>query len=211
MVCPGAHEMAFRGGKRAYKTIRRRFIRLSRTPLSPSWNAPPWNWNSTQRWCLAHTGGIDIYIRFADNNFFRSQLSISETKGTMKWELPLCITSFPWHLRTRNTCVRTIYQLHRRTVSDNGTVFHESSLSQAISLTEWLWTCSVSNVWISLKFVKNYMVWVRERTTPTEWPPLVGEVIANFFADRGCHVASVTDLYSRIVGFLDRNRYFSIK
>jgi hypothetical protein len=27
---------------------------------------------------------------------------------------------------------------------------------------------------------KNTMVWVRERTTPTERPPLVGEVIANF-------------------------------
>jgi hypothetical protein len=31
------------------------------------------------------------------------------------------------------------------------------------------------------------------------------------FADKGCHVVSVTDPYSRILGFLDRNRYFSIK
>jgi hypothetical protein len=31
------------------------------------------------------------------------------------------------------------------------------------------------------------------------------------FADRGCHVASVTDLYGLILGFLDRSRYFSIK
>jgi hypothetical protein len=28
------------------------------------------------------------------------------------------------------------------------------------------------------------------------------------FADRGCHVVSVTDPYSRILGFLDRRRYF---
>jgi hypothetical protein len=28
---------------------------------------------------------------------------------------------------------------------------------------------------------KNSMVWVRERTIPTERPPLVGEVIANFY------------------------------
>jgi hypothetical protein len=28
---------------------------------------------------------------------------------------------------------------------------------------------------------KNYMVWVRERTIPTERPQLVGEVIANFY------------------------------
>jgi hypothetical protein len=31
------------------------------------------------------------------------------------------------------------------------------------------------------------------------------------FADRGCHVVSVTDLYGRILGFVDRSRYFSIK
>jgi hypothetical protein len=31
------------------------------------------------------------------------------------------------------------------------------------------------------------------------------------FADQGCHVVSVTDPYGRILGFLDRSRYFSIK
>jgi hypothetical protein len=31
------------------------------------------------------------------------------------------------------------------------------------------------------------------------------------FADKGCHVISVTDLNGRILGFLDRSRYFSIK
>jgi hypothetical protein len=31
------------------------------------------------------------------------------------------------------------------------------------------------------------------------------------FADRGCHVVSVTDPYGRILGFLDRSRYFSSK
>jgi hypothetical protein len=31
------------------------------------------------------------------------------------------------------------------------------------------------------------------------------------FADRGCHVVNVTDLYGRILGFLDRSRYFSVK
>jgi hypothetical protein len=30
------------------------------------------------------------------------------------------------------------------------------------------------------------------------------------FADKGCHVISVTDPYGRILGFLDRSRYFSI-
>jgi hypothetical protein len=31
------------------------------------------------------------------------------------------------------------------------------------------------------------------------------------FAHRGCHVVSVTDPNGRILGFLDRSRYFSIK
>jgi hypothetical protein len=31
------------------------------------------------------------------------------------------------------------------------------------------------------------------------------------FADKGCHVISVTDPYGRILDFLDRSRYFSIK
>jgi hypothetical protein len=37
---------------------------------------------------------------------------------------------------------------------------------------------------------------------PTERSPLVGEV------DRGCHVVGVTDPCGRIIGFLDRSRYF---
>jgi CBS-domain-containing membrane protein len=31
------------------------------------------------------------------------------------------------------------------------------------------------------------------------------------FADKGCHVVSVTDPSGRILGFLDKSRYFSIK
>jgi hypothetical protein len=31
------------------------------------------------------------------------------------------------------------------------------------------------------------------------------------FADKGCHLVSVTDPYGRILGFPDRSRYFSIK
>jgi hypothetical protein len=30
-------------------------------------------------------------------------------------------------------------------------------------------------------------------------------------SDKGCHVVSVTHPYGRILGFLDRSRYFSIK
>jgi hypothetical protein len=34
---------------------------------------------------------------------------------------------------------------------------------------------------------------------------------SQLFADKGCQVVSVTDPYGRILGFLYRSRYFSIK
>jgi hypothetical protein len=52
------------------------------------------------------------------------------------------------------------------------------------------------------------MASVRKRTIKTERPPLVSEVSANFFADRGCHVVSVTNPYGRILGFLNRSLYY---
>jgi hypothetical protein len=47
---------------------------------------------------------------------------------------------------------------------------------------------------------KTSVVWVHERTIPTEQPLLVGEVSTNF-KDRGCHVVSATDFYGRILHF----------
>jgi hypothetical protein len=47
-----------------------------------------------------------------------------------------------------------------------------------------------------------------ERTLAIERPPLVGEVSVNFSADRGRNMVSVTDLYSRILGFLNLTRYY---
>jgi hypothetical protein len=51
------------------------------------------------------------------------------------------------------------------------------------------------------------VTWVREWTIPTDRPPFVGQDSANF-ADRGSHVVSVTDPYDRILGLLNRSRYF---
>jgi hypothetical protein len=55
---------------------------------------------------------------------------------------------------------------------------------------------------------KNSVTWVRKRTIPTKRPPLVSEVSANFFADRGCHMVSMTNPYGHILDFLDRTYYF---
>jgi hypothetical protein len=61
----------------------------------------------------------------------------------------------------------------------------------------------VTRKWASLRLVSikklNSMVWVRERTIPTERPPLVGEVIADFCGQRvtrGQHDGSLRT-YSR--------------
>jgi hypothetical protein len=53
----------------------------------------------------------------------------------------------------------------------------------------------------------------------TQWPESASELyrqsdsrlwatLVPTFADRGCHVVSVTDPYGLILGFLDRSRYF---
>jgi hypothetical protein len=69
--------------------------------------------------------------------------------------------------------------------------------------------CASTVTWFSgLVEKKNSVALVRERTIPTERPPLVGEVSAKPFADRGCRVVSAADPHGRILGFLGRSRYY---
>ena len=59
---------------------------------------------------------------------------------------------------------------------------------------------------------KNSVALVRERTIPTERPPPVGEVSANFLRIERCHVVSATVPHGRFnLCFLDRSRYFLFK
>jgi hypothetical protein len=59
----------------------------------------------------------------------------------------------------------------------------------------------------------------KTKLNSTPWPTPVSELnrlsdhrlsakLVPTFADRGCHVVSVRDTYSRILGFLDQSRYF---
>jgi hypothetical protein len=61
----------------------------------------------------------------------------------------------------------------------------------------------LSSVFYLRETKTNSVALVRERTMPTERPPFVGIVSANF-ADEGCHMVSVTDPCGRNLGFLDR-------
>jgi hypothetical protein len=51
------------------------------------------------------------------------------------------------------------------------------------------------------------MAWLRKQTIPTERLPHVSKLVPTF-VDRGCHVVSILDPYSRILGFLDWSHYF---
>jgi hypothetical protein len=78
----------------------------------------------------------------------------------------------------------------------------------------------------SARIYKNYSKWHSQYTTnntviqkQTQWPESASELyrpsdhrlsakLVPTFADRWCHVVSVTDLYCRNLGFLDRSSYF---
>jgi hypothetical protein len=52
------------------------------------------------------------------------------------------------------------------------------------------------------------VAWARERNMPTELPPLVGEVSANYCGSRGVACLKRRIPYGRILDFLGRSRYF---
>ena len=57
--------------------------------------------------------------------------------------------------------------------------------------------CAKLRMTISTTSYKNSVALVRERTIPTERPPPVGEVSANFLRIEGCHVVSATSPHGR--------------
>ena len=66
-----------------------------------------------------------------------------------------------------------------------------------VCVTEW--SVLIGHRTFGLHFVtkKKSVALVRERTIPTERPPPVGEVSANFLQIEGCHVVSATDPHGR--------------
>jgi hypothetical protein len=85
-----------------------------------------------------------------------------------------------------------------------------------ISFHKFLWTQSLMErdsqfvLHIKHKKKKNSMVWVRERTIPTERPPLLGEVLP-LVRIEGATWSAWRIPPAVFLGFLDRSRYFSIK
>jgi hypothetical protein len=71
---------------------------------------------------------------------------------------------------------------------------------------DWLW-CPLSVIFNESKTKLNWPPWPESTSEPSEH--LLSVELVPTFANRGCHVVSVTDPYGRILGFLDRNPYFS--
>jgi hypothetical protein len=84
----------------------------------------------------------------------------------------------------------------RRPLMQNDVEVGRSSTEAFCFIYIYIYKCNIS----------NSVALVRERTIPTERPPLAGEVVSTS-ADTGCRVVSVTDPYDRILGFLDRSCY----
>jgi hypothetical protein len=56
--------------------------------------------------------------------------------------------------------------------------------------------------------IENSVALIRERTIPTELPPLAGEISANFCGYMGCRLVNAAEPYGRNLGFLDWSSYF---
>jgi hypothetical protein len=73
--------------------------------------------------------------------------------------------------------------------------------------------CIYFVLWATLRRYLNWTPWplVRKRTIPTERPPLVGEVSANFLRIEGVMWSAQRIPTAVNIGFQDRSRYFSIQ
>jgi hypothetical protein len=83
------------------------------------------------------------------------------------------------HRRRGRVCPKPSRDTAYRAHAGNRTRISQSSISSPGTISAQLFSFTLlSTFQVSIK--KNSMVWVREWTIPTERPPLVGEVIANF-------------------------------
>jgi hypothetical protein len=84
------------------------------------------------------------------------------------------------------------------------------------------WQYDLLLYYVIPKYMTNSNVKKKKKKKKNPWPESASELYRPSdrclsakwlptFADTGCHVVSMTDPYGRILGFLGRSRYFSIK
>jgi hypothetical protein len=96
-------------------------------------------------------------------------------------------------------------------------IIHRPVFYRLDSVSVFSWTH-----FIQLVSVSSYRSQLSSKRKKTPWSKSASELyrqsdrrlspkLVQTCADRGCHVVSVTDPYGRVLSFLDRSRYFSIK
>jgi hypothetical protein len=105
-------------------------------------------------------------------------------------------------------------------LSDNFSVLH--LMGRPLRREDGSVICSAVYQWSGSRRTHNHIYIYIYINTQTPWSESASELYRPSdnrlsekwlptFADKGCHVVSVTDPYGRILCFLDRSRYFSIK
>jgi hypothetical protein len=137
---------------------------------------------------LVHQTKFRLYRHFSlrSGNFAWSWLatfteSIPKTQDNIVYKTEHC-------LNTRNNDIKASKEI----APEGNTVNNTKKKLKSATNKQTPWSESTSELYRP-----------SDRRLSAKWLPT--------FADRGCHVVSVTDPHGRILSFLDRSRYFSIK
>jgi hypothetical protein len=116
------------------------------------------------------------------------------------------------HLRTSCRENQASHNLHHSSW-ENGCAWCCNVCVYVPTLTSFQNVKQITDLLPSILIIKvnySYLVWVASELYRPSDRRLSVKLMPTF-ADRGCHVVSVTNPHGRILGFLDRSRYFSSK
>jgi hypothetical protein len=113
------------------------------------------------------------YLHMHNTNAYRSLSSAGFTLNTKQYTTE--------HARILLTGWQAALELHAFQYYDRFEGFNPRGLQPSLFSQKKLGTISRYECLLSQNYAKlNSVAWVRERTIPTEWPPLVGKVSAKF-------------------------------
>jgi hypothetical protein len=174
-----------------------------------------------------------IVLVFAWMDWRKPQKDLSQDNWCSEQDLSQACPRYNFRvLITTHTCSMVLLTLKMYDSSHNFSYLTVSFTSRLLCLTlknvffpcyflvKILYTFLIISVHMTMHMC--YMTCTNKQNKQTPWSDSVSELyrpsdrrltakLVPTFADRGCHVVSVMDPYSRILGFLDQSRYFSIK
>jgi hypothetical protein len=122
--------------------------------------------------------------------------SAAMTRVSLRFPKPLFKLGHDWGLPRPSQLLSNSHHLSLHKLNYSNHLFIKSIKRWPVAAE----TCKKKTPWSESA---NELYRQSDRRLLAKWLPS--------FADRGCHVVSVTDPYGRILDFLDRSRYFSIK